>query len=84
VRRLVKDSQDMFWTIGGILQSDKPLDKVQITLVEQGWDIPLQPEGRFAVGNLKAGEYTLEISREGDRPRRHKVTVPSADYIFEV
>jgi len=85
LRRLAKNIEpDVFWTIGGTLSSDKPLDNVQITLLEEGWEIPLQPEGRFSVGNLKAGEYTLEISVEGGKPRKHKVTVPSADYNLEV
>jgi hypothetical protein len=85
LRRLAKDSEpDVFWTIGGRLNSDKSLENVQITLLEEGWQIPLQPEGRFAIGNLKAGDYTLEISVEGGKPRKHKITVPSADYNFEV
>jgi hypothetical protein len=85
LRRLTKDTEpDVFWTIGGTLSSEKPLENAQITLLEEGWRIPLQPEGRFAVGNLKAGEYTLEISIEGSKPRQHKITVPSADYNFEV
>jgi hypothetical protein len=85
LRRLTKGSEpDVFWTIGGTLHSDKSLEQVQIVLLEEGWQIPLQPEGRFAVGNLKAGEYTLEISVEGGKPRRHKITVPSADYNIEV
>lgn len=73
-------SADLFWTIGGTVRSEKPLDKVQLTLVEQGLNIPLQPEGRFMVGNLKAGDYTLEISAEGQKPRQHKITVPAPDY----
>jgi hypothetical protein len=85
LRRLTKGAEpDVFWTIGGTLSSDKPLENVQLVLLEEGWRIPLQPEGRFAVGNLKAGEYTLEISVEGGKPRKHKITVPSADYNFEV
>jgi hypothetical protein len=85
LRRLTKGTEpDVFWTIGGTLSSDKSLENVQIILLEEGWRIPLQPEGRFAVGNLKAGEYTLEISVEGGKPRKHKITVPSADYNIEV
>jgi hypothetical protein len=95
LRRLNKDSEpDVFWTIGGTLSSDKSLENVQLTLLaatpgvgsttEAGLRIPLQPEGRFSVGNLKAGEYTLEISVEGGKARKHKITVPSADYNIEV
>ncbi len=75
---------DIFWTIGGTLHSDQPLEDVLMTLVERGVEVPLQPEGRFAIGNLKAGNYTLEISVKGRKPRRHKITVPAADYDFEV
>lgn len=85
LRRLAKDSEpDVFWTIGGRLSSDKSLENAQIVLLEEGWQIPLQSEGRFAIGNLRAGDYTLEISVEGSKPKQHKITVPSADYNFEV
>ncbi len=73
-----------FWTIGGNLHTDRPLEEIQLRLVEQGLEVPLQPEGRFTIGNLKAGHYTLEIQVKGRQPRRHKVTVPAADYDFEV
>ena len=77
---------DLFWTIGGTLHSDKPLDvtRVQLTLVEQGRAVAVQPEGRFTIGNLKAGDYTLEAAVDGGQPRRYKITVPSPDYDLEV
>lgn len=73
-----------YWTIGGTLHSDKPLEEIEVRLVERGEDITLQPEGRFAVGNLRAGNYTLEIGVKGRKPKKHKITVPAADYDFEV
>jgi hypothetical protein len=77
---------DLFWTIGGTLRSKQPLDLegVCLTLVERGLEVPLQPEGRFAIGHLEAGEYTLEISGTGEPPRRYSITVPAADYDLEV
>jgi hypothetical protein len=77
---------DLFWTIGGTLRSDKPLDVagVRLTLVEQGQAVAVQPEGRFTIGNLKAGDYTLEVAVDGGQPRRYKITVPSPDYDLEV
>ncbi|MFC2023858.1 DUF4255 domain-containing protein [Chloroflexota bacterium] len=79
---------DLFWTIGGTLRSDQPLDAehVRLILIEMGLDVPLGPAGddqaeiRFAIGRLRAGEYTLEVSVEGRQPRRYPVTVPAADY----
>ncbi len=77
---------DLFWTIGGTLRSESPLDPegVSLLLVERGLEVPLQPDGRFAIGRLEAGEYTLEISVAGRPPRRYPVTVPAADYDLEV
>jgi hypothetical protein len=73
---------DRFWTIGGTLRSDSPLDpdSVRLTLVEQGLAVRLQPESRFAIGNLKAGDYTLEVHVEGRETRQYQITVPAADY----
>jgi hypothetical protein len=77
---------DVFWTIGGALRSDQPLDieQVQLTLVEKGLEVAIQPDGRFTIGRLQAGEYTLEVSIEGRPPRRYPIAVPAADYDLEV
>lgn len=84
-QRLVENRDpDVFWTIGGTLHSDKSLDEVQVTLVEKGVEVPLREEGRFAIGNLRAGDYTLEVAVKGRKPRRHKISVPAADYDIEI
>jgi hypothetical protein len=77
---------DRFWTIGGTLHSERPLDMegVRLTLVERGREVHVQPDGRFAIGKLEAGEYTLEVLAEGQQPRRFSITVPAADYDLEV
>jgi hypothetical protein len=46
--------------------------------------IPLHEEGRFTIGNLQAGEYTLEVAAGSGRPRQFKIKVPAPDYDFEV
>jgi hypothetical protein len=75
---------DQFWTIGGRLRSAKPLEEVRLTLVEMKQDVLLQPEGRFVVGNLKAGHYTLDVTVKGRKLNSYKVTVPSPDYDLEL
>jgi hypothetical protein len=75
---------DIFWTIGGTLHSQHPLEQVRLTLVERGLDVPVLPEGRFNIGRLEAGNYTLEAVVDGGRPRRYPITVPSPDYDIEV
>ena len=77
---------DTFWTIGGTLRSQLPLDidKVRLTLVERGLEVDVKPEGRFSIGNLEAGDYTLECVTADGAPRRYKIKVPAPDYELEV
>jgi hypothetical protein len=79
-------SPDNFWTIGGTICGDEPLDvqHMRLTLVERGLEVQVQPEGRFAIGRLEAGEYTLEVTVDGGKPKRYKISVPSPDYEFKV
>jgi hypothetical protein len=72
------------WSVGGTLHSDKPLDNLRLLLVERNQEVPLLAEGRFVIGSLRAGDYTLEIAGEGRAPVRRKITVPSPDYDLEV
>lgn len=75
---------DRFWTIGGRLRSTKPLEEVNLTLVELKQDVLLQPEGRFTVGNLKSGDYTLAVTIKGRQVNSYKITVPSPDYELDL
>ena len=83
---------DRFWTVGGTLRSKQPLDlvKTHLTLVEQGLAVALQPDaqeghvGRFVIGRLRPGDYTLEVIIEGQPPQRRKIVVPAPDYDLEV
>lgn len=78
--------EDRFWMVGGRLRSQEPVDaeRAHLILVERGQRVAVQEEGRFIVGNLEAGEYTLEVSIEDRKPFRHKITVPSAGYDIEL
>ena len=71
---------DAFWTIGGTIHTNRPLDALHLKLVEQGLDVPIRDEGRFSIGRLKAGAYTLELVVDGGKPARHKINVPAPDY----
>ncbi|MBN1177965.1 MAG: DUF4255 domain-containing protein [Anaerolineae bacterium] len=73
-----------YWTIGGTVHTDKPLDEVRVALVERGISVPLQEEGRFAIGRLRAGRYTLEVKANGHTLKRQLINVPSPDYELDV
>jgi hypothetical protein len=72
-----------YWTIGGVVRSQQPLSDISVTVVESGQKASFQ-DGRFAIGNLRPGDYTLEIAAEGRQPSRHKITVPAPDYDFDL
>jgi hypothetical protein len=74
----------LYWSIGGTLHTEADLEDLTLTLVEQGVDVAILPEKRFVIGRLRAGEYTLEVAVKGRKPRRHKITVPVADYDLTV
>jgi len=77
---------DRFWTIGGKLQGAGlvAFDQLRVTLVERGIKVAVQPDGRFSIGHLRSGTYTLEVAA-GDSPaRRYPISVPAPDYTLDV
>jgi hypothetical protein len=75
---------DVFWTIGGTIRTDNPLETIQLTLVERDLVVPVQKTGQFAIGQLQAGEYTLEVAVNGGKPEHHRITVPAPDYEISI
>jgi hypothetical protein len=71
------------WTVGGLVRTKQPLDQLSLTLVERGQAVPLPADGRFVIGNLVAGQYTLEITAPGRQARRYTLTVPGPDQEFK-
>jgi hypothetical protein len=74
---------DLFWTVGGRIRTEKPLEEIHLTLVERGLDVPILEEGRFSIGRLRAGDYTLQVVINGGKPKRHPIRVPAPDYEIE-
>jgi hypothetical protein len=84
-RRFTPDNASgSYWTIGGTIRSKKPLTNLAARLLENGQNVVIHDGGRFAIGNLKPGDYTLEVTAEGRKPTLHKVTVPAPDYDFDL
>jgi hypothetical protein len=76
--------QDRFWMVGGTVKSKGTLQEARVRLVERGQDTPLQADGRFIIGNLEAGDHTLEVWDDGNRLRTRKIRVPAEEYDIEV
>ncbi|MGD8626358.1 MAG: Pvc16 family protein [Anaerolineae bacterium] len=81
---MASNSPNTFWSVGGVIHSDEPLERLHVTLVERGIDVPVQDDGQFAISKLRAGRYTLEVKVDGGQPQRHKIDVPAPDYQLTV
>lgn len=75
---------EALWAVGGALRGAGPFAGLRLTLVERGLTVPVSADGRYVIGNLEEGEYTLELEAEGQKPQRRRITVPSPSYDIEV
>jgi hypothetical protein len=85
-RPLKSGGAAVYWTIGGTLRGRDSIDTTQLrlTLLERGVEIEIKPEGRFSIGNLEAGDYTLEVTGAGEASRRYPIKVPAPDYDLDL
>lgn len=74
----------VLWGVRGTVFGLPPMRPVRMTLVEKELEVPVAYDGAFAIRGLAEGEYTLEISVAGGAPTRHKLIVPSRDYVIEL
>jgi hypothetical protein len=79
-------SEDMAGTdhgyimVSGKVLSKKPLNNLQVLLLEQGVQADIHPDGQFGIRNLRPGNYTLEVRADGLKPKKHKIKVPAPSY----
>ena len=84
VEQLLQEAgSNVYWSVGGVVHS-KSVANLVLTLVERDQQISLDQDGRFVIGRLRAGEYTLEVAMNGGQPRPFKISVPSPDYEIEI
>jgi hypothetical protein len=69
-----------YWTVGGQIQLEAGTQAVHLIVQETGVEVPVAGDGRFVIGHLHAGNYTLVITIDGEE-REHKMEVPSAEYL---
>lgn len=78
------DESHGYFSISGSVRSRKALNNLRVVLVERGLEAEVRPSGEFGIRNIQAGDYTLEITAEGIKPKRHKIKVPSVKYDVEM
>lgn len=76
------DSQhySRYWTIGGTVRIDAPLDNVWLTVLELDREVPIDADGRFVIGNLRQGDYTLRLEIADQDFIERVIRVPSRTY----
>lgn len=73
-----------FWSVGGTVYSETPLDNLHLTVLEKDLVIPVEANGDFTIGKLRAGTYTLEVSAAGYKPTQHQLVVPAPDNNYDI
>lgn len=73
-----------YMSVSGRVLSKKPLNNLRVLLLERGLEAEIRPDGEFGIRNLKPGNYTLEVSAEGLKPKKHKIKVPAPSYNVDV
>lgn len=63
--------------LGGRIRTKLPLSTLHVVLVERNQAIELDAEGMFTIGKLRAGEYHIQVSSDGEVLRRFTLTVPA-------
>lgn len=71
--------------IGGyVLQKGKPQAGIQVALKGTGYIDTTDEDGRFRLGGLSAGQYTLVAWPESGKPKEMNVTVPAAKGSYNI
>jgi hypothetical protein len=78
------DAEHGYVSISGTVRSKRPLNNLQVRLLERGSLLELQPGGEFGIRNLRPGDYTLEVTADGRKPSTHKIKVPAPSYDIEL
>ncbi|UCG25600.1 MAG: DUF4255 domain-containing protein [Chloroflexota bacterium] len=68
--------------IGGTIRSKaedgRPLSGLEVAIKGRGWFATTDDDGRFKLGGMPAGDYTLVIWPEKGKPKEKRISVPAA------
>lgn len=77
------DAEDWtFYHIGGrVLDRDVPVGEgIDLELLNRGDRVTTDAAGRFVFAHMQPGEYDVEVTVEGQKPKKYKLSVPSDNY----
>jgi hypothetical protein len=76
--------------VGGTVRSKtdgrQPLAGLEVAIKGRGWFDKTDEDGRFTLGGMPAGDYTLVVWPETGKPKEKKISVPAAagDYDLDL
>jgi hypothetical protein len=71
---------EMVFVGGTVAKKDTPEAHIQVAVKGTGWIGMTDEDGRFTLGSLPPGQYTLVAWPAKGKPQEKKITVPSTDY----
>jgi len=84
-RRFIDQTRDTRISIGGTLTRDEhPQAGIEIAIKGTGLFSVTDAEGRFTLGSIPAGEYTLVVWQPDGTPQERSITVPDGDYNIRI
>lgn len=74
--------------IGGMVRSKagdgEPRSGLDVAIKGRGWFGKTDDDGRFRLGAMPPGDYTLVVWPEGGKPKEKKITVPAGDGDYDL
>jgi hypothetical protein len=74
--------------VGGTVRSksgdNEPLAGLQVAIKGRGWFDQTDEDGRFTLGGMPAGDYTLVVWPETGKPKEKKISVPGSTGDFNL
>ena len=74
--------------IGGTIRSKaedgRPLSGLDVAIKGRGWIATTDDDGRFKLGGMPPGDYTLVVWPEKGKPKEKKISVPAASDDYDL
>jgi hypothetical protein len=67
-----------------VVTEEKPQSGIQVALKGTGFVATTDDNGRYRLGSLSAGDYTLIVWPEQGKPREQSITVPGGTFDIEL
>jgi hypothetical protein len=71
-------------TVRNAKRKDEPEPGLQVAIKGTGWMDTTDEQGRFSLGGMPQGDYTLVVWPSKGKPKERKISVPAADGDYDL